>query len=295
MTSLVQFPFPEIENKNPKWDGERFRVGDETRPFLCYGGFKSNWSSELTALHEKEGGDGNHPIDILSRFYAESSLERVIKTKGTLLDVGCSSDYFLKQILLKHPECRLIGSDYLPGIVAQCAKNMPHVPMLQFDLRDCPLLDNCLDGVVALNVLEHIDDDKKALRQIFRILKPGGIAHIEVPANPNLYDFYDEVLLHYRRYQRKKLIGECERTGFHIIRAFGVGWIIYPMFYVFKIRNRILCKRLSDVEKKCRVALAIRKTRASQIVTILLRMELMIGKWIGFPFGIRHSVVLKKP
>ncbi|HTC13560.1 MAG TPA: hypothetical protein VK692_05030, partial [Chthoniobacterales bacterium] len=48
---------------------------------------------------------------------------------------------------------------------------------------------------------EHIDEDFKALQEIYRILKPGGLAHIEVPADPSSFDFYDEVLMHFRRYR----------------------------------------------------------------------------------------------
>jgi SAM-dependent methyltransferase len=63
--------------------------------------------------------------------------------------------------------------------------------LLHFDLRHCPLPDGSFDGVILLNVLEHIKEDAAALRQIARILKPGGIAAIEVPAGRGLYDIYD--------------------------------------------------------------------------------------------------------
>lgn len=76
----------------------------------------------------------------------------------------------------------------------------------------CPLPDNSVDIVIALNVLEHIEDDITAIKQIYRILKPGGYAIIEVPRNPNLYDLHDERLKHFRRYQMNDLIDKVSNV-----------------------------------------------------------------------------------
>jgi SAM-dependent methyltransferase len=152
-----------------------------------------------------------------------------------------------------------------------------------------------LGGVVALNVLEHIDQDEKAIAHIFRILKPGGVAHVEVPAGPTLYDFYDEVLMHHRRYARKELTKKCKNAGFRVTRTFGIGWVLCPMFFAVKKKNRWLGKRLSGIEKKALVAGAIQKTGGSPMIRILLSFERAIGKRFALPFGIRHCVVLKKP
>jgi len=99
------------------------------------------------------------------------------------------------------PHAQLIGSDYVRGPLEEVARRLPDVPLLQFDLVKCPLPDASVDVVVLLNVLEHIEDDVGAVRQLARILKPGGAVVIEVPAGPHLYDVYDKVLMHYRRYR----------------------------------------------------------------------------------------------
>jgi SAM-dependent methyltransferase len=81
------------------------------------------------------------------------------------------------------------SKDYLFNVVLSASRRVRSAPFLQFDLRNCPLAADCLDGVTALNVLEHIDDDFKALQEIHRILRRGGLAHIEVPADPSSFDF----------------------------------------------------------------------------------------------------------
>ena len=64
-----------------------------------------------------------------------------------------------------------------------------------------------------LNVLEHIEDDNEALMQAKRILKPGGILVLEIPAGPHLYDIYDKFLRHFRRYNLSGLTNQLQGIG----------------------------------------------------------------------------------
>lgn len=59
--------------------------------------------------------------------------------------------------------------------------------------------------VFALNVIEHIEDDKQAIANIFKLLKPNGYAYILVPAHQILYNNFDRALLHFRRYNKNSL------------------------------------------------------------------------------------------
>jgi ubiquinone/menaquinone biosynthesis C-methylase UbiE len=199
--NLEGFPWPIIGERKtlPTWDGSQFVIDSERFEILTYSESESAWSPELTALHEKEAST-SHPIDIASRTMAIESM-RQLQSAGNpvILDVGCSTGFLVEDLLREIPQAGIIGADYLPNVVLSAARRVRRAPFLQFDLRNCPLAGDCLDGVTALNVLEHIEDDFKALNEIRRILRPGGIAHIEVPADPSSFDLYDEVLMHFRR------------------------------------------------------------------------------------------------
>lgn len=72
------------------------------------------------------------------------------------------------------------------------------------------------DGIVLVNVLEHIKDDHAAARGFFRSLKPGGYLMIFVPAMPFLYSKLDYAYGHYRRYTRNALNDCVAAAGFEI-------------------------------------------------------------------------------
>jgi len=72
------------------------------------------------------------------------------------------------------------------------------------------------DTIICLNVVEHIEDDVKALRNIRASLSKDGRAIILVPSGPGLFGTLDTVLGHFRRYTRDQLVEACARAGFRV-------------------------------------------------------------------------------
>ncbi len=75
------------------------------------------------------------------------------------------------------------------------------------------------DCAVLVNVLEHIADDAAALRELFRVLKPGGALLLFVPALPFLFSRLDSVYGHFRRYRRAALVRLVADAGFEVREA----------------------------------------------------------------------------
>jgi SAM-dependent methyltransferase len=75
------------------------------------------------------------------------------------------------------------------------------------------------DTTVMVNVLEHIEDDALALRQIHQMLKPGGHLLIFVPALRFLYSEFDRLVGHHRRYHRKELAQLATDNGYEVITS----------------------------------------------------------------------------
>jgi SAM-dependent methyltransferase len=294
MTAFDTFPWPSPPGTPvpPRWNGQGFEIAGQISRVLAYSTETSHWSDDLTSLHENEAGP-NHPIDRASRRLAVASMRQLPSGAPVILDVGCSSGFVLEDLQAALPQARLIGADYLRGPLEGLARRMPEVPILQFDLRHCPLPNACVDGVTSLNVLEHIDDHVSALGEIHRILKPGGLAHIEVPAGPELFDVYDEHLMHHRRYRLSELVHLARQQGFAIRKATHLGYLIYPAFVHVKKRNRKLFS-LPAQGKARLVARQIRQTRRTPLLSLLMTAETLLGRVLSYPCGIRCVVLLQK-
>ena len=93
------------------------------------------------------------------------------------------------------------------------------VEVMPLDLTDfdpAPLAARSLDTILCLNVLEHVEDDREALRRLHASLAPGGRLLLVVPAHQRLYGAIDRAIDHHRRYERPGLAEKLEEAGFHV-------------------------------------------------------------------------------
>jgi SAM-dependent methyltransferase len=155
--------------------------------------------------------------------------------------------------------------------------------------------DHAVDAVLSANLLEHVPDDRRALSEIARILRPGGRAVIVVPANPRTYDYYDRFLGHERRYERGELAAKGSEAGLRVIEDAYLGSLIYPAFWLVKQRNRRRRGRLQGhalAEQVARDMTATNDSRVGRLTTALER--LMLDRGLRLAFGIRNLVVFER-
>jgi SAM-dependent methyltransferase len=277
----------------PRWQGHGFVVDGRKLPILEYSENFTGWSDELTTLHEKAAGD-IHPIDMASRQDALMQLRRHLRDKPVpaILEIGCSSGFLLKEIARAFPLALLMGADVVRTPLFRLAEELPTVPLLRFDLLQCPLPPGIFDAIVILNVLEHIESDVVAIQQLHRLLKPGGVVIVEVPAGPKLYGAYDEALRHFRRYSMQNLVDKFLRVGLVPLRKSHLGFVVYPAFYLAKWLNR---RRDMTAEAKDRlVREQASRTASSHLMKLAFLIEAFLRNAFSLPWGIRCLLVVRK-
>ncbi len=290
----VTFPPVSAGEESPVWSGSGFERGGQTTRVLAYEVGDSGWSDELTELHESATESGTHFIDMASRRHAVNELKRALGSRpASIMEVGCSAGHLLADMRLALPNARLTGGDYTLGTLVKLGAKMPDIPLVRFNLAASPLPSNTYDAMVLLNVLEHIEDDVAAVQHIARMLKPDGVAVIEVPAGPELFDDYDRELKHFRRYTLPGLCKVIENAGLRIERRNYLGALIYPAFYLAKKRSQSSPKPAAEREEH--VAKAIGATsRLNPIGHAVMALEEMMSRAIEFPRGIRCVVTARK-
>jgi SAM-dependent methyltransferase len=131
----------------------------------------------------------------------------------TVLEVGAGLGEFAAQLtgLDRH-----VVTDVDPAAVAAMAdrfEDRPEVEARVLDLARLPDLGGPVSTVVAINVLEHIDDDTSALRELARLVEPGGRIVLWVPGYMQLYGDFDRAVGHVRRYTPTTLGAAVRHAG----------------------------------------------------------------------------------
>lgn len=284
-------PPPVGYSVSPRWDGQNFVFGDQRMPVLEYSENFAGWSDDLTALHEEAAGD-SHPVDLASRNDAVAQVKKFMPSaQAVIMEIGCSSGFLIRDLAKAFPEAVIVGADVVKEPLYRLARTLPGIPLIRFDLLQCPLPDQSVDVLVMLNVLEHIQDDVGALQKSFNLLKPGGSLIIEVPAGPYLYDSYDAELHHFRRYSAAELQHKLTNAGFKVCRKSHLGFVLFPAFAAVKLLNKWSAPR----KNKAVVREQATSTSDNSLIKFAMEFESKRLATFQLPFGIRALMTAQRP
>lgn len=192
-----------------------------------------------------------------------------------VLEVGSGIGNMSEQLLRAKPE-HLVLTDIDPWYQEQVRERFGSRPEVRVEGLKLPdrsvaarFCTDRLDTVVALNVVEHIEDDVEAVRSMAEIVTPGGRVVILVPAMPALYGEMDRELGHCRRYSKRSLARVITAAGLRIER---LTWFSRLSVVGWWFNGRVRRQRF----------IPVRQLRILNAMVPLLRME----RFLPLPFGL---------
>ncbi len=222
---------------------------------------------------------------VVRRKLLKSILSSVKFQKNSItLDIGCGTGSNLR--VLVSAGLYPIGLDQ--SIYALIlVKEKGDYPLLVGDLNKLPLKTKSVGLIIAMDILEHLEDDTNGINESYRVLKEDGLLILTVPAFRFLWGVQDRVTGHKTRYTRKEIVNRLKEAGFDILKSSYFNFFLFfPILFARWTIHFLNLKIESENEVN------------SPVLNLLLRaifsLEVFILKYFSFPFGVSIFCVAKK-
>ncbi len=200
------------------------------------------------------------------------------------LDIGCGTGSNLKTLVSMG--LNVIGLDQSIYPLTLIRKKWAF-PLLAGDLNKLPIKTKSLGLVIAMDVLEHLDDDLNGIREPYRVLNKGGMLLLTVPAFKALWGTQDVVTGHKRRYSRREIMEKLKEENFNILKSSYFNFFLFfPILFARRIVHLLGLKIGSENE--------INSPLINFFLKIIFSLEIYILKYFTFPFGVSVFCLAQK-
>jgi SAM-dependent methyltransferase len=153
------------------------------------------------------------------------------KEQQVLLDCGAGTGRFAHE-MQRH--CQVLVLDDHEEALELLRLSFPDERVIALTNGSVPLPDASIDYLTALDVLEHIENDVEAVRGFHRLLKPGGVVLVTVPASMVLWSYWDVSLHHFRRYSRAGLKTIFTVEKWDIVHVNYTNILVFPCVWLLR-------------------------------------------------------------
>jgi SAM-dependent methyltransferase len=220
------------------------------------------------------------------KLFARLILEMDLDFGAPVLDVGTSAGTNLR-MLRDLGFANVTGLDFSEEAIRFCAqKGLGTVR--QGDITAMPFADDAFSLVVASDIIEHVDEDDRALAEIARVLRPGATALITVPAFPSLWGFQDEVSRHKRRYRMEQIVARISAAGLEPGRRFHFNYLLFaPIWVARQVMKRWRHSYRSESE--------VNTPLINRVLSPIFAFDILTAPHLALPFGVSILVMARKP
>ena len=158
-----------------------------------------------------------------------------LRPGARILDAGCGSGRNMIELARRGT---VTGLELSPTSVA-LARERDCGEVVEGSLLDMPFADGSFDLAVSLDVIEHLEDDLGAMRELRRVVAPGGALLVTVPAYQWLWSGHDVINHHYRRYTRRSVQAVAEQAGWRQVRTTYFNSLLLPVAILLRVLDRV--------------------------------------------------------
>jgi len=219
------------------------------------------------------------------KLFADEIAALNLSPSSKILDVGTSCGANL-EMLKRMGFQNVEGVDVEPSAIEMCSQKGLTVSLADAG-RELPFADDSFDLIIATDILEHIDDDTIAMKDFIRILRPGGLLFVTVPAFQFMLGRYErEAIGHRRRYTKKGLHNLVGNLGVNILSSYYFNFILFlPVFFTRKIIDIF---KISTFEHE------IPRPIINKILNMVFKLDITIASRFPVPFGVSLLSTMQK-
>ncbi|MEK7567335.1 MAG: class I SAM-dependent methyltransferase [Patescibacteria group bacterium] len=202
------------------------------------------------------------------------------------LDIGCGTGYLTTLVAKISDSVYCVEmADEMIEILKRRIKNVHIIKGLWTDVA----VNQTFKLVTLFDSLEHIEDDKEALKKIESVLEPGGLVIITVPAYQFLWSEHDDVNLHKRRYTKKLMRTTIEAsTGLTILRLSYFNTIFFIPIALIRLTKKAFGVRTGESD------IIAMPPILNNMMAWLFGLEGKLLPWLNFPFGTSLLCIAQK-
>ena len=200
-----------------------------------------------------------------------------------VLDLGCGTGSMVRE--LRRMGRPVVGIDMLPDGIGALKAAVPDAMVVQADGGLLPVADLSLEAVLALDVIEHVDD-RRVLLEIHRALRSGGLLVLMVPALPRLWSARDVAGGHARRYTRRGLVRLLAETGFEVQEMRYYQFFLLPLVIASRALGRVVARAGDWEETPPRLL--------NSVLAAVNIAEVRLGDLVGWPVGSSLAAVCRR-
>jgi len=212
--------------------------------------------------------------------------------RGLLLDVACGIGTNTSEFR-SYTSC--IGCDISLEYVRFCARDGD--PFVCSNAEYLPFKPGVFSVVLSLDTLEHLDDDRRAVEEICRVLADDGVLILNVPALKILWSRHDVLLKHKRRYSRSEILDIVE-PYFIVEKLVYWNFLLFPILLPMRVIGRLVDKLKGNLRKDSKYIDPLWDDKTPELVNLMLktilRAEIFLLDYLKPPFGSSLFCVARK-